>query len=690
MRKFYAFFTLLLVCVIPFLKTNAQVNYLFTASQSTYTPLVAGINPPLDNPTPTGYYEDDEGFANAVPLGFTFNFNNTNYTALNINVNGFVTFGTPFTMDVNDRYHTNNLTSGPKQDGIRPLIAPLWDDLRLQDNASLKYATQGTAPNRVFIVEWSNVSWNYNALAAAISFQMKLYESSNAIEFVYQPLSGSASNASASIGIATCSLCTGSFLSVGSIENATSVSGITEYDDIKVKPTAGTTYRFEPGVCSMPVALSMDKYNTRTATFSWGAASANIVGYDYAVTNSPLQPLTYASTTNNNVTVASLQPGTQYYMHVRSSNLVSKKSGWVTYTFKTACETTLPYKEGFENATAPKVPGCITVENPTGGNSWQISNMSNLPPYNNVITFSNDNNHQADGWFVLPAARLVGGNSYRIRFKYKVSDSAGINQKMEIRLGTELNSTFAGWNTVYKNTKLNETIFKDTSALFAPQVDGIYFIAFRCNSDKNTATLFIDDIEMSAVIPSPVKILSFSGSRSDTKNVLVWKTSSEINNKGFELQKGADGINFSTVAFINSKGINGNSTVALDYTQVDEQPFKGNTYYRLRIVDANNNEFYSQPIVIKATIPLEVEYSKVFPNPVKDIVTAVVAAPINTRGNFVIADMYGKVLVNMPVSVIKGDNVFKVDVSSLRNGVYMSKLVCLTGQQTEARTFIKQ
>lgn len=690
MRKFYAFLTLLFVCVLAQLKTTAQVNYTFTATQSTYAPLVYGTIPSLSNPTPTGYYEEDEGFANAVPIGFTFNFNNTNYSSLNINVNGFVTFGTPFTIDVNEKYHTNNLVSGPQQSGIRPLIAPLWDDLRLADTASLKYTTVGTAPNRIFIIEWDKVSWDFNVLTPAIAFQLKLYEGSNAIEFVYKPLDGQAANASASIGIATCAQCTNSFLSVTSLDNMNAVSGIKEYADIRTKLSLGKTYRFEPGACATPLALTMDAYNSRSASFSWGSTAASITGFDYAVTTTPLQPANFSSTTNNNITVASLQPGSLYYMHVRSTNGMLKKSGWVTYTFTTACETNLPYKESFENTVAPYTPACIKVQSPSGGNVWQISKMSSLPPYNNVITFNNDNTHNADGWFVIPATSLIGGDSYRIKFKYKVSDSTGgINQKMEIRIGTSLNSTFAGWNTIYKNSKLNETIFKDTSTLFAPPTDGIYFIAFRCNSDKNSATIFIDDIELTTVIPSPVKLLSFVGARVDNANVINWRTSAEINNKGFELQKGADGINYSSVGFISTKGVNGSSIVPLDYTTTDNNPFATNTYYRLKIIDATNNEFYSQPIVVKNTLPFQMSYTKVFPNPVADVVTSIITSPFNVKGNYIIADAYGKVIVDMPITMVKGDNIIKIDVTRLGKGIYMSKVICV-GANTETKTFIKQ
>jgi len=644
----------------------------------------------MSDPTPTGYYEEDEGFANNVPIGFLFTFNNQQYSALNINVNGFVTFGAPFTVDVNERYSANSLAHGPKQtNGIYGIIAPLWDDLRLQDTFGLKYKIEGAAPNRTFTVEWKNVSWNYNSLDTAISFQMKLFETSNAIEFYYQPMNGVASNANASIGIATCSQCIGSYLSVGGSGSATSVSGVKEYDDINTKPGAGQAFHFEPGTCSTVQSLSLGNYNSRSASFVWGGSSNS--GYDYAITTSPLQPLTFSTTASNTVTMGALQAGTQYYMHVRTGCSGTAKSGWATYSFKTPCEVSLPYKENFENVIDKKLPSCIILENPTGGNPWQLTPLAKLPPYNNGITYKSDNVKQADAWFILPATSLEGGKSYRLKFKYKVGDSLGLNQKVEIKIGTMINGTFAGWSTIYKNAKVGELNFKDTSLLFAPSADNIYFIAFRCYSDRNTSSLSVDDIEVSLVKPMPIKLVSFTGNRVREKNLLSWRTSAELKNKGYELQKGIDGENFSTLKSISSKGINGTSNITLDYEASDSLPFIGTTYYRLKVTDMDGNEFYTQVVAIKAPLPYKITYNKIYPNPASgDVVTAIVTSPYNAKGYFIVADAYGKVLMNMFVSVNKGDNLIKIDVSRLGKGIYMSRFTCSLGAETDGKSFMKQ
>ncbi|MBK8393238.1 MAG: hypothetical protein IPL23_29915 [Saprospiraceae bacterium] len=60
-----------------------------------------------------------------------------------------------------------------------------WDDLQLTDASNLTYKTEGVAPNRVFTAQWKNIIWQ-NGGSAAISFQLKLNETSNIVSFHYK------------------------------------------------------------------------------------------------------------------------------------------------------------------------------------------------------------------------------------------------------------------------------------------------------------------------------------------------------------------------------------------------------------------------------------------------------------------------------------------------------------------------
>ena len=224
---------------------KAQMNYSFTATTNTYTSITGTV------PFLSGNENDpfaDEGFATNIPIGFSFGYNSSNtYTEVSISTNGFISFGT-----LNDSYITNNLATGVT--GQRPIVAPLWDDINLQSTNNIKYTTTGSAPNRVFIVEWVNARWGFGASAACISFQVKLYETSNWIEFAYKQETGTPVSPSASVGLTAIGTGNNNFISLSNLTAAPSVSTTTEVTTIATKPATNQSYIFKPG--TLPVSIS--------------------------------------------------------------------------------------------------------------------------------------------------------------------------------------------------------------------------------------------------------------------------------------------------------------------------------------------------------------------------------------------------------------------------------------------------
>jgi hypothetical protein len=83
------------------------------------------------------------------------------------------------------------------------LIAPFWDDLSPSSNTARIYAfVEGTAPNRQFVVEWSQLPIQANFNNTSVTFEVVLSETSNQILFQYDDLHGPQSDgSSATIGI---------------------------------------------------------------------------------------------------------------------------------------------------------------------------------------------------------------------------------------------------------------------------------------------------------------------------------------------------------------------------------------------------------------------------------------------------------------------------------------------------------
>ncbi|TPG62340.1 T9SS type A sorting domain-containing protein [Hymenobacter nivis] len=138
----------------------------------------------------------DDANSGAQNIGFTFNFNGTAFTQFVLNTNGFVRLGAtaPSTGALFLSETAANVDPILSQDPADiNILAPFNMDLMAGTAAGgteYRVATTGTQPNRVCTVQWKNVSDKAAVAAtqyASFSFQLKLYEADNTIDFVYGP-----------------------------------------------------------------------------------------------------------------------------------------------------------------------------------------------------------------------------------------------------------------------------------------------------------------------------------------------------------------------------------------------------------------------------------------------------------------------------------------------------------------------
>ena len=164
---------------------NAQTlaNYSFTQTSGTYKQ--AGLGAKL---TTTGCY-DDGAIGGAITIPWTFTYHGASFTSIYAQNNGFARLGAATT--TTGQYGTV-LASQTN------VLSPLNNDLYgcTSNGAEVSYAVVGSTPNRVLTVQWSN--WGiYSAGANEFSFQIKLYETSNKVQFVYK--NGTATGSTAAL-----------------------------------------------------------------------------------------------------------------------------------------------------------------------------------------------------------------------------------------------------------------------------------------------------------------------------------------------------------------------------------------------------------------------------------------------------------------------------------------------------------
>ena len=99
-----------------------------------------------------------------------------------------------------------------------------------------------------------------------------------------------------------------------------------------------------------------------------------------------------------------------------------------------------------------------------------------------------------------------------------------------------------------------------------------------------------DTVVVGMCVVLPVQLLGFSAECKEAYTQLIWQTATEINNDYFDIEKSIDGLNFSSVGFVDGAG---NSSSVINYSLQDFGVNNETTYYRLKQVDFNGEESYS-------------------------------------------------------------------------------------------------
>lgn len=161
-------------------------------------------------------------------------------------------------------------------------------------------------------------------------------------------------------------------------------------------------------------------------------------------------------------------------------------------------------------------------------------------------------------------------------------------------------------------------------------------------------------------ITLPVKFQSFTAVRNKNNVAIKWETSTEINNRGFYIQRNING-SWENIAFVFSQADNGNSNSVLSYSYNDLNTTKGVTQYRIQQVDLDGKARYSEIRSVRG----EANISKllVYPNPTTSGSVNVVFEDQSPK-NVTILDMSGR-MIKQYRNVINN-----VSVDNLENGIY--------------------
>ena len=107
----------------------------------------------------------------------------------------------------------------------------------------------------------------------------------------------------------------------------------------------------------------------------------------------------------------------------------------------------------------------------------------------------------------------------------------------------------------------------------------------------------------------PVTFTSIKATAGIGNIALDWEVENQSNLKEYDVEKSADGLDFSPVAVVKA-----NNNVSSAYSFLDQQPYSGANFYRIRSVDLNGTISYTSIVKVEMS-QLSAMTIKAFPNP---------------------------------------------------------------------------
>lgn len=169
----------------------------------------------------------------------------------------------------------------------------------------------------------------------------------------------------------------------------------------------------------------------------------------------------------------------------------------------------------------------------------------------------------------------------------------------------------------------------------------------------------------------PVSIMGFIVHEENNQSVMQWKTASELNNKGFEIQRSKDAINWNKIGYVNGAI---NSSLEKNYSFRDEDPLPGKNFYRLLQYDIDGKSSFSP--VVNVDI-FKAGYYTLGNNPGNGIYRINIHS--TNKATLFVIDMTGRRLLSKQIDA----GIQQLDISKFARGTYLLHLHIGTAIFTE-------
>ncbi len=204
---------------------------------------------------------------------------------------------------------------------------------------------------------------------------------------------------------------------------------------------------------------------------------------------------------------------------------------------------------------------------------------------------------------------------------------------------------------------------------YTPTSANFQFILYLNGNSFNINFWYVDDLIAGEVIP--VEFTSFNANVNKTSVALNWSTSTETNNKGFDIQRKSVG-DYQSIGFVQG---NGTSTEVHNYAFLDKNVTAGEYTYRLKQVDFDGTTSFSSEVKATVDIPAEFSLAQNYPNPFNPATKISYGLKVDSRVTLKIFDILGQEVVTLlNDNLTAGTHNVTFDASRLNSGVYLYRI----------------
>lgn len=193
--------------------------------------------------------------------------------------------------------------------------------------------------------------------------------------------------------------------------------------------------------------------------------------------------------------------------------------------------------------------------------------------------------------------------------------------------------------------------------------------------------------------PIPVELTSFNAVVKDNVIALNWKTATETQNKGWNIerrtrQENKPASEWTSTGFVNGAGT---SSEKNEYSFSDKGLNNGRYEYRLKQIDFDGTFSYSSIVEVELnTIPVEFALNQNFPNPFNPETVIKFALPVNAMVNISVYNAIGEKIADLlNTQMEKGNHQITFSASNLPSGLYFYRMTAGNAVFTKKMVVLK-